>query len=1352
MPVRTRKARTPARNAGRKPPTARSEPVALEEEPGCLSIAMETVRAIGRDTFKEASFARLCRTTVLVAILVAYANFCGWQGMWKTSDGRSKIVLLWTKNRNALIQVPPHERGMWWNLRSTVNAVFYDGPAYEFAYYNDAGNMFHHLAAMNEQRPSGFQQSFAVFSHENVSSALRASDQPKGPADHSSSRHCLGRDNLLFLSTGTVHSKLRQILHETIPALANPGAPLKLEFDDDELEQQMTSTTVAALPSDEVDAHVRATLIKTLFKSMFGASISPEGLSAALEYSEYSKVCVMREHAFDVLDMFARNKVVSIRDLLFQVVKDTPNGKLIKERAAAAASEGTLPSTTTEETNGDAFVRQVADLFAFAGIRWTTHLTLHSLDRIRSDPEMYMPLFEKSPTNFVHEEARVDPPAVSVTSVIQENTTMSVGREQRQESRSFDVQKGAPYHSVLSTANVDLDVFGGMFHSHEFASNFYPHRPNMGEILSWNGRLEDVIAQTAPRGCPAYKLSMELTQSLLARFSPSKRGVPQQIDKTAYGAKAQLRDAAVVNIRSINTHESWNVSILDSCGYVVWICAVLLNMGWVRGKGLGGYSIRFLHYLFAAVVLSAGYLWSSEFLVVLGRLSEATALAILYISCKYQDNRTKGIFYSVVVWALYIYLALLTWYYKYVNGDVGVTSMSKVSHLCFFLAVLFCVTIIKKHYDADTTDEKFPRYKSSKILVALSVIFGLCLVRLPVVGIFCSRLVASFLSLPLMRNYILEMDGSKPNTEVALPNKKCMKFWLRFWGVLISLITSGILIVSMTLARGDICVFEDAYPSPNDPDYHLCQGSQLSKVDLYGRFVFYLSRNSIQDYVDNREQYEDPHSILIPKYDAEIAKGGVLKGVPFMVGVEDEDAREESALKRDIVDYVLGTFMRSNLIFPIHDDPTPWKNLEEGAKAMKIAGSKHLPEPVTEWDGVDVTSDDTIAHMCFAGLAGSRVEMVEPGSEPAKTNKTIYFKADFGFMGGLGTREGYEQFGAIAYFGESLDLVKIYWSHAGMDVYPDSPHWNHVKWVFRCSALVGITAVEHLLENHMIYSNIGSTTSRETLPKNHPMRRLMKPFNHRTPTVNRGALHLLMPEYSLLHRTVSLTFDGVKNAFLYALKTVRYQPNPMGRFRPILKSLGDRFPFAKDGSDFYDIVHDFAASYIGIYYKDDIDLRKDHHLKIFWGDLKEYFKSSSNLPAFDQITTAEFIDVFACYVFHVTGFHHVVGNVAEYLMQPNFAAARIRPMVEVSDVEASMYGLLIAIFTGSKAPLLMNNFEHLLLKDEHLEATTAVFRDFQQNLTDFSIEIDRRNVARKEEGRWTYNGFDPRRMLSSVAI
>ncbi len=38
-----------------------------------------------------------------------------------------------------------------------------------------------------------------------------------------------------------------------------------------------------------------------------------------------------------------------------------------------------------------------------------------------------------------------------------------------------------------------------------------------------------------------------------------------------------------------------------------------------------------------------------------------------------------------------------------------------------------------------------------------------------------------------------------------------------------------------------------------------------------------------------------------------------------------------------------------------------------------------------------------------------------------------------------------------------------------LDVRPGDAHWDHAKWVFRCSALVAVTAVEHLSHNHLVY-------------------------------------------------------------------------------------------------------------------------------------------------------------------------------------------------------------------------------------------------------------------------------------------
>ncbi len=128
----------------------------------------------------------------------------------------------------------------------------------------------------------------------------------------------------------------------------------------------------------------------------------------------------------------------------------------------------------------------------------------------------------------------------------------------------------------------------------------------------------------------------------------------------------------------------------------------------------------------------------------------------------------------------------------------------------------------------------------------------------------------------------------------------------------------------------------------------------------------------------------------------------------------------------------------------------------------------------------------------------------------------------------------------------------------------------------------------------------------------------------------------------------------------------------------------------------------------------------------------------------------DIIELASSYIFHVTGVHHTVGNVAEYLMAPEFASGRIRPGREISDVEASMYALLSAVMTGARAPKLMQpeGFTHILLQDEHHNATREVFLSFQRNLTALSREID----AMNEKRHWPFYGFQPSRMLSSVSI
>lgn len=79
------------------------------------------------------------------------------------------------------------------------------------------------------------------------------------------------------------------------------------------------------------------------------------------------------------------------------------------------------------------------------------------------------------------------------------------------------------------------------------------------------------------------------------------------------------------------------------------------------------------------------------------------------------------------------------------------------------------------------------------------------------------------------------------------------------------------------------------------------------------------------------------------------------------------------------------------------------------------------------------------------------------------------FVVSFTELAGLAVRRGYERFGAAAYFDASQKLVRIFWASRAVSVKPGDADWQHAKHVWRCSALLGVTATEHLLGNHLIY-------------------------------------------------------------------------------------------------------------------------------------------------------------------------------------------------------------------------------------------------------------------------------------------
>ena len=105
--------------------------------------------------------------------------------------------------------------------------------------------------------------------------------------------------------------------------------------------------------------------------------------------------------------------------------------------------------------------------------------------------------------------------------------------------------------------------------------------------------------------------------------------------------------------------------------------------------------------------------------------------------------------------------------------------------------------------------------------------------------------------------------------------------------------------------------------------------------------------------------------------------------------------------------------------------------------------------------------------------------------------------------------------------------MKMWWSHGKVNLTSSDREWNHVKFAFRCSALLGVTVKDHLIKTHYMGSNFMAQSAFENLNAKHPIRRLLRPHNYGANSVNMAASRTLSTSLGLVHRATALTEDAL---------------------------------------------------------------------------------------------------------------------------------------------------------------------------------------------------------------------------------
>eukprot|EP00928_Gymnodinium_smaydae_P020363 TRINITY_DN17870_c0_g2_i1.p1 TRINITY_DN17870_c0_g2~~TRINITY_DN17870_c0_g2_i1.p1 ORF type:complete len:1433 (-),score=358.29 TRINITY_DN17870_c0_g2_i1:61-4269(-) len=1317
-----------------------------------LRIFERTPSSRGPATSTVAGCGRCCLT---VLVLLGIPMLVGYFGLFFCKGGQELLFRTEAQLRASLLPTPLSQRGPLWRAAEVTLQVGLQLPLFIAASSGNRAEMYRSMhETLGDVTP--FAGGIALHSYKAVADVVNNAEQPRGRflgAMHVPDG-CMAKSTLIFQSTGPEHRRVRAMLKRVLPGLSRNRDPEGFQA-----ELLPEPAAVAAAPAAASEEWIKRSIVRNLWFRLFKTVPTKELESLLYSYYTWGGPCVLGDTFHKITLGTFLNKVGEIREGVYAAAAATHVGRDVLREAREV--EG------YSEADAEDLLMQLVDGFMFAGLLGTGHLTTHTLDLIRKDPATYVPMWRQDRDAFLLESARLDPPVTSVTALLDRDRNVSVASGSGG-TGFVDValEKGTTVQLVLAEANVDPAVFGGKAQSRERAREFDPLRRSKRElrqILSWNGVHGRVMEGTAPRGCLGYHVSFDVAAKVVERFLPVVEQERQ--------ADAQAHEEAIDAFGVDSAFGSASSVFNSAFAYSLWLmacCAALLG---IRTHGYGGFSSYLAYWLVAQgalavgvllrytsfvdhTIIQAGFAYYMSALVgrrhfhpeIAGRCAKVeknvviactAALHIVLVffhvtvASTQPEPFTRRMCYAYYTPSVFAILNTVFGFWRAEPDDVEDGGLRKW-HMGWgvIAGVAGCLNMVWPSLVFDGHLQDMLRAVADSLVLlptieaALSIDSRLASAAKRVPGGVSASPVAADEELELADASVLQQRTRRNLRAVMLA---------------LTTLFAGCFLHPLLLDAvrgGQLCFFEDEltqYPA-------ICEigSAYLDQADVHTRTLYRVLRN-----------FASPKGQVRPEGDAVKIPTEKYGNKPMLklffglqIPVYDEDIPQNAV--KSMASTVIFDYLRSGFLNKLQDITAPFKSAEEAREIFRVAASEDLkPLELTPWE--ELRSDESISRFAFAGLAAHCLEAVAADSWYSYVTGDIAFKSDWDWMSGFEVRPGFEKYGAIAYFSRNGYLKKIYWSHGGRNVTPGDADWEHAKWAYKCTVIAGATLRDHLVGLHFVASNFLTSSAQKNLGPDHPLRRLLKPHTYGAVSINMGATTTLATEFSLLHRASAFTWPAIMKAFYACVRLHRFtSPLEAMRAAGTDQLSGQLYPYGEDMKDYYAVVHKFVEGYLSIYYPDDEAVFADRELRNFWTGLRRI--ANSGLPA--SPTAANIVPTITDFIIRVTAIHNQVGNVADYLTDPSFVSTKIRPNQEVADIQAAFQGLAIGLMTANLQPRLLNNFEHLILEDEHVQETRSLFRAFQSDLEELALKIEERN----EHRRFKCNSLNPRTMVSSVSI
>ncbi|CAB9509299.1 expressed unknown protein [Seminavis robusta] len=445
-------------------------------------------------------------------------------------------------------------------------------------------------------------------------------------------------------------------------------------------------------------------------------------------------------------------------------------------------------------------------------------------------------------------------------------------------------------------------------------------------------------------------------------------------------------------------------------------------------------------------------------------------------------------------------------------------------------------------------------------------------------------------------------------------------------------------------------------------------------------------------------------------------------------------------------------WLRNTWIFPFEDVPlfTPSRLAEGLAEQLEFVQGRALPVSYT--NDFDTISDESFSRFFFYGMGAVLLEKQQQQSaSPSQKEQLGPFVVDMN-LSHTKMREGFRPLASRVHFSKDQTVTAIY-DYSEETIYkPGEAGWEAAKFCARCAAFTLITVREHLTWSHIVLSNSVTRGKTLHLPPNHPIRRLLTVFTFRTTEVNTAAFDVLVPENCVLHRGLGYDYTAMVDLFEHSYTSCNvFEPFPKRKLLPELEELAQagKFPYWTQGKAYYEIVQAFVTEWMEQAEASASGSTTDDHAKAFYESIQTMNQGQQyTIPDYSDSESSAMVDLLTQFIWTVTAYHELVGNVVDVTLKPDRCGIRCVPGQTRVDVQAYLIALTISSSTSVRMPELMSRFENFFGAGGAPGYERDVWEHFQSRLKEQSLRVQEEDEKRDVEFKY----FDPVRFECSVSV